>query len=238
PGLLSFIHCATPSECSINYVCVEKSEGCEGYTSPLKNPNHCKTKGADKPCTKVRHNGGSGFIRCVADGIDQIKPFDENGLRTGKDQPMKLNLTIDGVVVEDELRRFSLTLLRSPYHFIEGQRWSITYNNGTDVQVEDVLAESESNLSRHKVLTQIKIPKSIENPLKIICRVPFRDSMDWKVISVDIASNEAQAIERIKEESLQLAEIDITTFPTDPDLQDDAGEVSTTLSSSPHIEFV
>ncbi|CAG7827192.1 unnamed protein product, partial [Allacma fusca] len=24
PGLLSFIHCATPSECSINYVCVEK----------------------------------------------------------------------------------------------------------------------------------------------------------------------------------------------------------------------
>ncbi|CAL8104131.1 unnamed protein product [Orchesella dallaii] len=71
PGKLSFISCRTPSECRINKVCLTKSESCRGYSNSTK--AFCERK--SHFCGKIFYKGGSGLIRCVGEGIDEIRGF-------------------------------------------------------------------------------------------------------------------------------------------------------------------
>lgn len=116
PGRLSFVSCRTPSECRVNEICLKKvgrgmkqfhyiikpegleffresfnfqgfcifqGESCRGYSNATKALCH---RGSNF-CGKIFFKGGSGLIRCIGDGIDQIRGFtdESNDLRLSKD---------------------------------------------------------------------------------------------------------------------------------------------------------
>ncbi|ODN06334.1 hypothetical protein Ocin01_00359, partial [Orchesella cincta] len=160
PGKLSFISCRTPSECRINKVCLTKSESCRGYSNSTK--AFCERK--SHFCGKIFYKGGSGLIRCIGEGIDEIRGFTDEAadlaVRMGFGKLKASETALLQVVAVDkkedanhnapeqvtltqqeEINRISegdrvnVTLRLGYYYFLYPVQWAVKFRNGSTSQL-------------------------------------------------------------------------------------------------------
>lgn len=128
-----------------------QSENCRGYSNSTR--AFCERK--THFCGKIFYKGGSGLIRCIAEGVDEIRGFtdealgDQAGVRMGfgklKASETALlqmagvdrttNVANNNSTIINEGDKVNVTLMMGYYYFLYPVQWTIKFQNGSTAQI-------------------------------------------------------------------------------------------------------
>ncbi|OXA50297.1 hypothetical protein Fcan01_14900 [Folsomia candida] len=204
PGRLSFVSCRTPSECRINEICLQKSDGCRGYSNATKALCHR----GNNFCGKIFYKGGSGLIRCIGDGIDQIRGFTDEAndlrlrmgfhkLKASETVLLSLNPLPEELpgrqsldLVEGEEVNLSLNL--GYYYFLQPVQWAVKFSNGSTLHIAPEKEDLHKTKLHRTIHARIRLPvvtpseNFTSSIVGINALIPLRSSVlpSWKTITL------------------------------------------------------